>query len=140
MIDEIVANIFEEDQRVVVAKMESQKENKKALEKYLKERSEWKKIEQQRLEEENRKIQQFAEKKIQKQLEEAKKKKVVQDEKNRVFEKVIGYYFFVKLCRWLRKWRRSKGNKRNMKISKSNWLLLKKKKREGNKKRYLFLF
>lgn len=60
MIDEIVSRIIEEDQQAVVERMEGQKRRRNSLDKYLQEREEWKRIEKERIEEENRKIIEYA--------------------------------------------------------------------------------
>ena len=60
MIDEIVRKIHEEDNEQVLSRMESQKRRRNSLDKYLQDREEWKRLERERMEEENRKIMEFA--------------------------------------------------------------------------------
>ena len=68
--------------------MRRQKETREYVDNYLHERDDWKMREKERMEEENRKIGQYAAYKQNREDATAAQKKVIQDEKNRIFEKV----------------------------------------------------
>jgi len=60
MIDEIVRKIYEEDQREQEMRLEKQLATQKFIEEFKQKREEWKRLERERLEEENRKVLEFA--------------------------------------------------------------------------------
>ena len=149
MIDEIVRKIHEEDNEQVLSRMESQKRRRNSLDKYLQDREEWKRLERERMEEENRKIMEFA-----------KQQTEVIFNYSDLFLYIFffNYYFLIncsinffkfffreqKRCKqrkrlnkmkkkkysknYPKKWKNNKEKEKNMKISSWNWLLLKKKK------------
>eukprot|EP00026_Physarum_polycephalum_P006218 Phypoly_transcript_06260.p1 GENE.Phypoly_transcript_06260~~Phypoly_transcript_06260.p1 ORF type:complete len:560 (+),score=139.64 Phypoly_transcript_06260:77-1756(+) len=88
VIDAIVQKIYEEDQREVASQLRKQQETREYVENYLHEREDWKRREKERMEEENRKIAQYAEYKQNREDTTAAQKKIIQDEKNRIFEKL----------------------------------------------------
>lgn len=60
MIDEIVRKIYEEDQREQEMRFEKQRATQAFIEEFKQKREEWKRLERERLEEENRKVLEFA--------------------------------------------------------------------------------
>lgn len=60
MIDEIVRKIYEEDQREQEMRLEKQQATQHFIEEFKQKREEWKRLERERLEEENKKILEFA--------------------------------------------------------------------------------
>jgi len=60
MIDEIVRKIYEEDQREVEMRLEKQRATQAFIEEFKQKREDWKRLERERLEEENRKVLEFA--------------------------------------------------------------------------------
>ncbi|KAL8601374.1 hypothetical protein ACOMHN_042378 [Nucella lapillus] len=69
MIDEIVRKIYEEDQKELEREAEKQHRTKEYMQEFIATRDKWKKREKEKMEEENRKIQDYA--RLQKQREEA---------------------------------------------------------------------
>ncbi|XP_078734615.1 meiosis-specific nuclear structural protein 1-like isoform X1 [Lampetra fluviatilis] len=60
MVDEIVRKIYEEDQREIELRLEKQRATQHYIQEFREKREEWKKMEQDKMEEENRKLMEFA--------------------------------------------------------------------------------
>eukprot|EP00794_Sanderia_malayensis_P019520 gene19520-21450_t len=75
MIDEIVRKIYAEDQKELESRLEKQKATQKYIEEFMKKREEWKEYERNQMEEENRKILEFAKQQQEREEERMMKKK-----------------------------------------------------------------
>ncbi|XP_069102255.1 meiosis-specific nuclear structural protein 1-like [Argopecten irradians] len=84
MIDEIVRKIYEEDQRERELALAKQKSTQKYIQEFKNAREEWKKLERQRMEEENRNIRAFARLQEDREKERMESKKAKEDAMARV--------------------------------------------------------
>lgn len=105
--------------REVISKMTAQKERRRSLDKYLREREECKRTEKQRLEEENRKIEEYARQQRERQESHQQEKRAIQGERDKLVQKVIFFLppssikkssvCLMKCFSWQNKYKRSRG-------------------------------
>ncbi|KAI9144538.1 tumor suppressor, Mitostatin-domain-containing protein [Paraphysoderma sedebokerense] len=88
MIDEIARKIAEDDELEHLTRLQKAQESRQFIESYLNQRQEWKRLEQQKMEEENQKIELYAKMQREREADLAAKKKANEDQRGAIYEKL----------------------------------------------------